>query len=174
MAITIYYSSLKMWKRYLQKEAANTTEKSNRPVLYITCNCLLFLENTLIVFVLCKIYREKTIEVGVYIDRHLYKNMEEVFVQVIFSSFYPFTLIKICNQPTNHVSIFPYHPWKQPSERILWNVVTMLIWLQMLKTEDEVKVKAQLLRMVHSLFLQVFLPLIFFCKIATLYLCFQT
>jgi len=49
-----------------------------------------------------KIYREKTIEVGVYIDRHLYKNMEEV-----------------------------------------------------LKTEDEVKVKAQLLRMVHSLFLQV-------------------
>jgi len=49
-----------------------------------------------------KIYRDKTIEVGVYIDRHLYKNMEE-----------------------------------------------------MLKTEDEVKVKAQLLRMVHSLFLQV-------------------
>ena len=27
---------------------------------------------------LCKIYEEKTIEVGVYIDRHLYKNMEEV------------------------------------------------------------------------------------------------
>ena len=25
-----------------------------------------------------KIYEEKTIEVGVYIDRHLYKNMEEV------------------------------------------------------------------------------------------------
>ena len=80
MAITINYSSPKMWKRYLQKEAANTTEKSNRPVLYITCNCLLFLENTLIVFVLCKIYRDKTIEVGVYIDRHLYKNMEEVFL----------------------------------------------------------------------------------------------
>lgn len=49
-----------------------------------------------------KIYREKTIEVGIYIDRHLYKNMEEV-----------------------------------------------------LKTSDEVKVKAQLLRMVHSLFHQV-------------------
>ena len=28
---------------------------------------------------ICKIYSEKTIEVGVYIDRHLYKNMEEVF-----------------------------------------------------------------------------------------------
>ena len=26
----------------------------------------------------CKIYKEKTIEVGVYIDRHLYKNMEQV------------------------------------------------------------------------------------------------
>jgi len=49
-----------------------------------------------------KIYGEKTIEVGVYIDRHLYKNMEEV-----------------------------------------------------LKTGDEAKVKARLLRMVHSLFLQV-------------------
>ena len=78
-----------MWKRYLQKEAANTTEKSNRPVLYVTCIFLIFLENTPIVFFLCKIYREKTIEVGVYIDRHLYKNMEEVFVQVICSSFYP-------------------------------------------------------------------------------------
>ena len=28
----------------------------------------------------CKIYEENTIEVGVYIDRHLYKNMEEVNV----------------------------------------------------------------------------------------------
>lgn len=28
--------------------------------------------------VVCQIYKEKTIEVGVYIDRHLYKNMEEV------------------------------------------------------------------------------------------------
>ena len=35
-----------------------------------------------------KIYKEKTIEVGVYIDRHLYKNMEEVFVQEI-STYYP-------------------------------------------------------------------------------------
>ena len=25
-----------------------------------------------------KIYKEKTIEVGIYIDRHVYKNMEEV------------------------------------------------------------------------------------------------
>merc|ERR1711974_179202 len=49
-----------------------------------------------------KIYDEKTIEVGVFIDRHLYKNMEEA-----------------------------------------------------LKTPDEGKVKEQLLRMVHNLFLQV-------------------
>ena len=35
----------------------------------------------------CKIYKEKTIEVGVYIDRHLYKNMEEVFVQEISTSY---------------------------------------------------------------------------------------
>ena len=27
---------------------------------------------------ICKIYEENTIEVGVFIDRHLYKNMEEV------------------------------------------------------------------------------------------------
>jgi len=49
-----------------------------------------------------KIYEEQTIEVGIYIDRHLYKLMEEV-----------------------------------------------------LKTQDEGKVKEQLLRMVYSLFLQV-------------------
>ena len=32
----------------------------------------------------CQIYEEKTIEVGVYIDHHLYKNMEEVRLVIIF------------------------------------------------------------------------------------------
>ena len=78
-----------------------------------------------------KIYREKTIEVGVYIDRHLYKNMEEVFY--VISVLYP---------------SFIY----------LWSFVSDNAYTasQVLKTGDEVKVKAQLLRMVHSLFLQVF------------------
>ena len=40
-------------------------------------NCLF--EAALYCFFACyKIYDEKTIEVGVFIDRHLYKNMEEV------------------------------------------------------------------------------------------------
>ena len=39
-----------------------------------------YLRSNLFVY---KIYDVKTIEVGVYIDRHLYKNMEEVlFLQV--------------------------------------------------------------------------------------------
>ena len=32
---------------------------------------------------ICKIYEEKTIEVGVFIDRHLYKLMEEVLKQLL-------------------------------------------------------------------------------------------
>ena len=38
----------------------------------------------LMIFVF-KIYKEKTIEVGVFVDRHLYKNMEEV-LQSYFSN----------------------------------------------------------------------------------------
>ena len=34
---------------------------------------------------ICKIYEEKTIEVGVFIDRHLYKNMEEVLKELSLS-----------------------------------------------------------------------------------------
>ena len=69
-----------MRKRYLQKEATNTTEKSRKAVLYF--NCIFWNWQTLIVFSIGKIYGEKTIEVGVYIDRHLYKNMEEVFLSI--------------------------------------------------------------------------------------------
>ena len=37
-----------------------------------------------------KIYKEKTIEVGVYIDRHLYKEMEEVVTFFVFVSVYKY------------------------------------------------------------------------------------
>ena len=51
-------------------------------IFYLVCY-------TLIVASICKIYREKTIEVGVYIDRHVYKNMEEVFnvISVLYLSY---------------------------------------------------------------------------------------
>ena len=39
-----------------------------------------------------KIYKEKTIEVGVYIDRHLYKEMEEVVTFFVFVSVYKYAL----------------------------------------------------------------------------------
>ena len=69
-----------------------------------------------------KIYEEKTIEVGIYIDRHLYKNMEEVLFMMV----------------------------------MMLVVLLMPMILQVLKTQDEAKVKEQFLKMVHSLFLQVF------------------
>ena len=39
----------------------------------------------------CKIYEEQTIEVGVYIDRHLYKNMEEVLNKYVLGRGYALT-----------------------------------------------------------------------------------
>ena len=48
----------------------------------------------------CKIYKEKTIEVGVYIDRHLYKNMEQV--KCIVRSSFVYSLLEyihLCLKP---------------------------------------------------------------------------
>ena len=95
---------------------------------------------------ICKIYEEKTIEVGVFIDRHLYKNMEEVLKELSLSCeagawFYvenkmPKTNVIGCN-------------------RMLTITILMAMLLQALNTQDEERVKEQLLKMVHNLFLQV-------------------
>ena len=87
---------------------------------------------------ICKIYEEKTIEVGVFIDRHLYKLMEEVLKQLLSLLFCK----RITRQRRMHVGCWQYLSWWQ---------------LQALKTQDEGRVKEQLLKMVHSLFLQVFI-----------------
>ena len=78
-----------------------------------------------------KIYKEKTIEVGVFVDRHLYKNMEEV-LQSYFS-----------NGDMVIVELFL-------TASFLKN-----IHFQMLKTQDVAKVKEQFLKMIHNLFVQV-------------------
>ena len=84
----------------------------------------------LMIFVF-KIYKEKTIEVGVFVDRHLYKNMEEV-LQSYFS-----------NGDMVIVELF------------LTASFLKKIHFQMLKTQDEAKVKEQFLKMIHNLFVQV-------------------
>ena len=84
----------------------------------------------LMIFVF-KIYKEKTIEVGVFVDRHLYKNMEEV-LQSYFS-----------NGDMVIVELF------------LTASFLKKIHFQMLKTQDVAKVKEQFLKMIHNLFVQV-------------------
>ena len=63
------------------KKKQPTPQKKVKKLFYssLVFFILILFCHTLIVVSICKIYREKTIEVGVYIDRHLYKNMEEVF-----------------------------------------------------------------------------------------------
>ena len=63
----------KTW-REMQTEATGAKRKG---ATSFPINCL-FEAASYWFFVCYKIYDEKTIEVGVFIDRHLYKNMEEV------------------------------------------------------------------------------------------------
>ena len=54
----------------MQKEASNSEKKGKACVCFFVC----------LQWSVFKIYEEQTLEVGVYIDRHLYMIMEKVII----------------------------------------------------------------------------------------------
>ena len=77
--VSITFHPSRCGKDICKKKQPTPQKKVNQLFMFFSLILILFVCYISIAVSICKIYREKTIEVGVYIDRHLYKNMEEVF-----------------------------------------------------------------------------------------------
>ena len=107
--------------------------------MFFSLILILFVCYISIMVSICKIYREKTIEVGVYIDRHLYKNMEEVFPIDIHHTFGPvYRLIHLWKNMEEIFNSFLFDPsyicWQLSRLTQMWR--DGLSWFSYISTID--------------------------------------
>ena len=109
--VSITFHPFRCGKDICKKKQPTPQKKVNQLFMFFSLILILFVCYISIMVSICKIYREKTIEVGVYIDRHLYKNMEEVFpidIHHTFGSVYH--IIHLCKNMEEIFNSFLFDP----------------------------------------------------------------